>query len=405
MGGNLKPKIINCPAKMISIRLAEVKDCKLLWKWRNELTTRQASFDSQFIHFIEHRNWFELALHDPNIQILILQNSQKQNIGQVRFNISNSRVAEIDISIDKNERNKGYGYNGLVSACNYAFDNFGTEKIQAHIKMNNEISKQIFIKARFINHGVSQFRGHQSLKMTLLRSSKNLKQRYIIATVKSWNIRLFEQQITKSPGTWKLISEPTRLHFETLNEFNPRYIFFIHWSNRVPKKIVDNFECICFHMTNLPYGRGGSPLQNLIIRGYKDTMISAIRMVEKIDAGPIYCQRPLSLLGNAEEIFIRAGKIIAEMIYELIEREQQPIPQYGKIVKFKRRSSSESHIPIDTDLQKVFDWIRMLDAEGYPPAFIKVGNLKVEFKRAALRYNRIEANTRITLEKEMIKND
>ncbi len=26
------------------------------------------------------------------------------------------------------------------------------------------------------------------------------------------------------------------------------------------------FECVCFHMTDVPYGRGGSPLQNLIIR-------------------------------------------------------------------------------------------------------------------------------------------
>ncbi|MBA7692396.1 Methionyl-tRNA formyltransferase [subsurface metagenome] len=233
--------------------------------------------------------------------------------------------------------------------------------------------------------------------MILPRSSKNLKQRYIVATVKSWYIRLFEQQITKSPGIWKLISKPEELYFETLNKFNPRFVFFIHWSNRVPKKIIDNFECICFHMTNLPYGRGGSPLQNLIIQGHKDTMISAIRMVEKIDAGPIYCQRPLSLLGNAEEIFIQAGKIIAEMIYELVEKEQQPIPQHGKIVKFKRRSSSESHIPIDADLEKAFDWIRMLDAEGYPPAFIERGNFKIEFKRAALRHNRIEADARITI--------
>ena len=29
-------------------------------------------------------------------------------------------------------------------------------------------------------------------------------------------------------------------------------------------------------MTDLPYGRGGSPLQNLIIRGFESTKISAI---------------------------------------------------------------------------------------------------------------------------------
>jgi len=33
------------------------------------------------------------------------------------------------------------------------------------------------------------------------------------------------------------------------------------------KEIFENYEIILFHMTDLPYGRGGSPLQNLIVRG------------------------------------------------------------------------------------------------------------------------------------------
>ena len=41
-------------------------------------------------------------------------------------------------------------------------------------------------------------------------------------------------------------------------------------------------------MTDLPFGRGGSPLQNLIVRGYKETMLSAIKCVGEVDAGPIY---------------------------------------------------------------------------------------------------------------------
>ena len=47
-------------------------------------------------------------------------------------------------------------------------------------------------------------------------------------------------------------------------------------------------------MTDLPYGRGGSPLQNLIVRGHKHTMISAIKCVKELDAGPIYLKKPLT---------------------------------------------------------------------------------------------------------------
>ena len=34
---------------------------------------------------------------------------------------------------------------------------------------------------------------------------------------------------------------------------------------------------------------------------------------------------------------------------------------------------------------KVYDYIRMLDAEGYPPAFIENESVKIEFKNAKLQ--------------------
>ncbi len=224
-----------------------------------------------------------------------------------------------------------------------------------------------------------------------------VEKKYVVVTIRAWNEKLFKERISKLPGVWKLVNDPDELKFKIISEFNPQYIFFIHWSNKVPKEITDNFECVCFHMTDLPYGRGGSPLQNLITRGHTETVISAIRMVQESDAGPIYLKRPLSLFGNAEEIYIRAGKTIASMIHELIEKEPEPLVQQGKIVIFKRRRPCESRIPEDANLQKTFDWIRMLDAQGYPPAFVTVGNLRIEFKRAALRHNAIEASARITL--------
>jgi methionyl-tRNA formyltransferase len=44
-----------------------------------------------------------------------------------------------------------------------------------------------------------------------------------------------------------------------LNSYSPEYIFFIHWNWIVSKDIISRYNCVCFHMTNLPYGRGGSP--------------------------------------------------------------------------------------------------------------------------------------------------
>ena len=44
-------------------------------------------------------------------------------------------------------------------------------------------------------------------------------------------------------------------------------------------------------MTDLPYGRGGSPLQNLILDNKQKTMISAFKMTERMDEGPIYIKK------------------------------------------------------------------------------------------------------------------
>jgi methionyl-tRNA formyltransferase len=192
------------------------------------------------------------------------------------------------------------------------------------------------------------------------------------------------------------IYEPTQLNVEELNLFNPRFIFFPHWSWKIPSEIYTKFECVIFHMTDLPYGRGGSPLQNLIVRGINETMISAITCVNEIDAGSIYLKSRLSLYGSAEEILLRAANVIKEMIEFIVYKQPVPQVQIGDVVNFKRRVPSDSNLISIGNLEVVFDYIRMLDAEGYPKAFVEVGDFKFEFSRASLKQDEIIADVRIT---------
>jgi methionyl-tRNA formyltransferase len=138
-------------------------------------------------------------------------------------------------------------------------------------------------------------------------------------------------------------------------------------------------------MTDLPYGRGGSPLQNLIVRGHKDTKVSAIKVCKDVDAGDVYLKRNLSLYGTAEEIFMRSSSVSVRMIEEIITKNLKPVPQEGKPVAFKRRKPEESNIADLSDLEKVYDYIRMLDAEGYPKAFLETEFFRFEFSRASLK--------------------
>lgn len=228
-----------------------------------------------------------------------------------------------------------------------------------------------------------------------MKNSQNII--YLVAGSKPWSCRVFDEVISKYPGRWCFIGDYNQLTPDEVDSLRPHYIFFLHWSWKVPEEIVRKYECVCFHMTDVPYGRGGSPLQNLIIRGHKHTKLTALKMVEEFDAGPVYLKEDLCLeSGSAEEIYIRATYKSAEMIKSIISEKIAPVPQEGEPVIFQRRRLEDSLMPNIESLHGLYDFIRMLDAEGYPKAFIQSKGFRFEFSRAALYDGRIEASVIIT---------
>lgn len=228
-----------------------------------------------------------------------------------------------------------------------------------------------------------------------------MTEQYVIASSRRWNKNLVSDLNAKVDGVFLHIADPTQMTAEYLSRIKPRYVFFPHWSHRIPSEILQRFECVIFHMTDLPFGRGGSPLQNLIARGIYETKISALRCVEVIDAGPIYLKRPLSLLGAAEEIYLRASKVIEEMIVEIIQSSPIPQAQVGEPTYFGRRKPEDSNLAGADSLQSAFDLIRMLDAEGYPNAFLEIGRMRLEFSRAKLRADDIAADVKISIVRDV----
>ncbi|GFZ77942.1 hypothetical protein GCM10010978_19460 [Compostibacillus humi] len=223
---------------------------------------------------------------------------------------------------------------------------------------------------------------------------------YIIAANHERYSAIPENLSKRLDGNFIFLKEKEELSYKKLKEINPRYIFIPHWSYIIPEEVYSNFKCIIFHMTDLPFGRGGSPLQNLISRGIYDTKISAIKCVKEIDAGPVYMKEPLSLYGTAEEIYLRSAKIIEDMIYKMIIDFPTPVEQIGEAVQFNRRKPSDGNLEDLESLEKVFDYIRMLDAKGYPKAYIETKHFIFEFQRASFRGNSILADV-IIKRKEM----
>ena len=194
------------------------------------------------------------------------------------------------------------------------------------------------------------------------------------------------------------ITNKKKFSINTIKKINPDIIFFPHWHWKIEPKIFNHFLCIGFHCSSLPQGRGGSPIQNQIIREKKVTELCAIKFNNIIDGGPVYLRKKFKLNGSANEIFLRLYKDISYMINKLVKKLPTPIPQRGRVKFFKRRKPKQSKIDFaNFSISKIFNHIRMLDLDfkKFPKAFIKLGPYKIIFSDVKKNKNKLTSKVQI----------
>ena len=166
---------------------------------------------------------------------------------------------------------------------------------------------------------------------------------------------------------------------------NIEAIVFIGWSSIIHKDVISSYLCMCYHPSDLPLYRGGSPLQHQIIDGLTNTMGTLFKMDSGIDTGPIHSKIELSLEGDMTTIVanmtVNAHLLIKNFIEEL---------KSGKDLNFqtqatsntsylKRRTPDMSEITLDELQSKsglyLYNKIRSL-GDPYPNAFIKTNDNK-----------------------------
>lgn len=224
---------------------------------------------------------------------------------------------------------------------------------------------------------------------------------YIVVGSRPWNEDMYKRKLLTKPGLWHYISATEDGWLDTLrekaSESQPRYIFFVHCSEIVPADIYDTYECVVFHPTPLPYGRGGSPIQNMILMGHDETKVSAFRMTGELDAGPVYMQLTLSLRGSLADIFDREMYIVEQIINYMIKNDITPLPQAnGDSAVFRRRKPWQSEVGDQKTIAELYDHIRMLDADTYPRAYLCLGEgIELVFSNAHLRGNKLTVDVEL----------
>jgi len=170
-----------------------------------------------------------------------------------------------------------------------------------------------------------------------------------------------------------------------IKEIKPDFILFYGWSWMIEKNIFSKYNCLMLHPSPLPKFRGGSPIQNQIIRNINKSAVTIFKINEIIDGGDIIYQSKLSLKGSLNDIFIRMSKIGFSATQKILNSKKikQKKQNHSKATYYNRRKPEESEITIkelkESSLVYIFNKLRML-ADPYPNPFIKIKKKKLIIK-------------------------
>lgn len=129
------------------LRPATAADADLLLEWRNDPTTRAASFSSAEVPRADHIRWLERKLVDPDCALLIVEEGGEP-VGQVRLE-RHGETAEVHIALAPEARGRSVGRRALRAAVAEAPALLGVRRVRARVKRENEGSRSAFAAAGF----------------------------------------------------------------------------------------------------------------------------------------------------------------------------------------------------------------------------------------------------------------
>lgn len=140
-----------------------------------------------------------------------------------------------------------------------------------------------------------------------------------------------------------------------------------------PAVLARHRRNLVVHASDLPRGRGFSPLSWLVIAGESRIPVCLLEAVDQVDAGPIVYKDYVPLAGH--ELIGELRDIIGRKTVELCGRflaEPQPLPgvaQTGEPSQYPRRRPQDSRLDPFKTIAEQFDLLRIVDNEQYPAHF------------------------------------
>jgi methionyl-tRNA formyltransferase len=150
--------------------------------------------------------------------------------------------------------------------------------------------------------------------------------------------------------------------------------FFLGCSKLVrPEVLRRHRHNLVVHGSDLPQGRGSSPIPWQVLEGKNRIPIVMFEAVEALDAGPVYFRDVIELDGSEliDEIRHKTWLRTEALIRRFLERypDVSPSPQQGPSSQYRPRTTADDELDPEQPLAALFDHLRIVDNERYPAWF------------------------------------
>lgn len=150
--------------------------------------------------------------------------------------------------------------------------------------------------------------------------------------------------------------------------------FYLSCHRVVPATILArHHRNLIAHASDLPRGRGMSPLTWQILEGQNRIPVCLFEAVEAVDAGPVIYREQLRLEGHEliDEMRAALGSLIVGLCRRYLTEDEPPRgePQTGEPSYWPRRGPEASALDPEASLAAQFELLRVVDNERYPAFF------------------------------------
>ena len=148
-----------------------------------------------------------------------------------------------------------------------------------------------------------------------------------------------------------------------------------------------NIAAVNVHGSLLPKSRGGAPIQYSLINGDKETGITIMEMVKKMDAGDIYAQEAIKIEpeDNAGTLFSKLSIIGRDLLLKtlpsIIDGSVKKTPQDpDKVVFSPNITKEQERLSIDMTAEQANNMIRALNPD--PGAYLMINGQRFKVWKA-----------------------